>query len=158
MRNESQNETYNDPENSVTELRRFHKPTSGLNICSKGYFEDYARIRLEQNNDIVLRNLRAKIERKPFDESGVGSDYQYQPYLQNLTLVEIKQKVLKRRYYTNTGTTSHYQLLLPVQLLEEVLQALHRHNSNHPDITQMIQENRQNITTHVLLKTSKKGK
>ena len=66
VRNQAQTETHNDPENNVTELQQFHKPTSGSNTCSEGHFRDNARIRLEQNNDIVLRNLRAKIEEKPF--------------------------------------------------------------------------------------------
>ena len=60
-RNQAQNETHNDPENDVSELQQFHKPTSGLISCSSIHFKDNARIRLEQNNDIVLRNLRAKI-------------------------------------------------------------------------------------------------
>ena len=140
VRNQAQTETHNDPENNVTELQQFHKPTSGLNTCSEGHFRDNARIRLEQNNDIVLRNLRAKIEGNPFDENDLASDYRYQHYLQNITRIEIKQEVLTRRYYTDTGTTSHYQILLPTQLLEELLQALHGHNSNHPGITKMIQE------------------
>ena len=143
VRNQAQNETHNEPKNSVTELQIFHKPTSGSNTCSEGHFKDYARIRLEQNNDIILRNLRAKLEGNPFDENDLASDYRYQHYLQNITRIEIKQEVLTRRYHTNTGTTSHYQILLPVQLLEELLQALHGHNSNHPGITKMIQEVRQ---------------
>ena len=143
VRNQAQTETHNDPENKVTELQQFHKPTSGLNTCSEGHFRDNARIRLEQNNDIVLRNLRAKIEGNPFDENDLASDYRYQHYLQNITRSEIKQEVLTRKYYTETGTTSHYQILLPTQLLEELLQALHGHNSNHPGITKTIQEVRQ---------------
>ena len=141
--NQAQNETHNEPENNVTELQNFHKPTSGLNTCSEGHLKDYARIRLEQNNDIVLRNLRAKLEGNPFDENDLASDYRYQHCLQNITRIEIKQEVLTRRYYTNLGTTSHYQILLPVQLLEELLQVLHGHNSNHPGITKKIQEVRQ---------------
>ena len=38
---------------------------------------------------------------------------------------------------------SHYQIHLPIQLLDEFHQALHGHNSNHPGITKMIQEARQ---------------
>ena len=38
---------------------------------------------------------------------------------------------------------SHYQVLLPRQLLDEFLHALHGHNANHPGITKMIQEARQ---------------
>ena len=92
IRNQAQNETHNEPENSVTELQNFHKPTSGLNTCSEGHFKDYARIRLEQNNDIVLRNVRAKLEGDPFDENDLASDYRYQHYLQNITRIEIKKK------------------------------------------------------------------
>ena len=156
VRNQAQTETHNDPENNVTELQQFHKPTSGLNTCSEGHFRDNARIRLEQNNDIVLRNLRAKIEGNPFDENDLASDYRYQHYLQNITRIEIKQEVLTRRYYTDTGTTSHYQILLPTQLLEELLQALHGHNSNHPGITKMIQEVRQKYYYPCIAKYIKK--
>ena len=143
VRNQAQTETHKDPEKNVTELQYIHKPTSGLNTCSEGHFRDNARIRLEQNNDIVFRNLRAKIEGDPFDENELASDYRYQHFLQNITRIEIKREVLTRKYYTDTGTTSHYQILLPTQLLEELLQALHGHNPNQPGITKMTQEVRQ---------------
>ena len=91
VRNQAQTETHNDPENNVTELQQFHKPTSGLNTCSEGHFRDNARIRLKQNNDIVLRNIRAKIEGSPFDANDLASDYRYQHYLQNITRIEIKK-------------------------------------------------------------------
>ena len=143
IRKQAQTETHNEPENNISELQQFHKPTSGLISCSSGYFKDNARIRLEQNNDVVFRNFRAKIEGNPFDENEMASDYKYQHILQNITRIEIKQEVLTRKYYTDTGTISHCQILLPIQLLEEFLQALHGHNSNHPGITKMIQEARQ---------------
>ena len=129
---QAQNETHNEPENDVNELQQFHKPTSGLISCSSGHFKDNARIRLEQNNDVGLRNLRAKLEGNPFDKNELASDHRYQHYLQNITRIEIKQEVLTRRYYTDTGILSHYQILLPKQLLDEFLHALHGHNSNHP--------------------------
>ena len=143
IRNQAQTETHNEPENAVSELQQFHKPTSGLISCSSGYFKDNARIGLEQNSDIVLGNLRAKLKGNPFDENELAPDYRYQHYLQNITRIEIKQEVLTRKYYTDTGTIPHYQIFLPIQLLDEFLQALHGHNSNHPGITKMIQEARQ---------------
>ena len=155
-RNQAQIETHNDPENDVSELQQFHKPTSELISCSSGHFKDNARIRLEQNNDIVLRNLRAKIEGEPFDENELASDFRYQHYLQNITRIEIKHEVLTRKYYTDTGMISHYQILLPIQLLEELLQALHGHNSNHPGITKMIQETRQKYYYPCMAKYIKK--
>ena len=44
IRNQARNETHNDPENSVSELQKLHKPTSGLISVSSGYFKDNARI------------------------------------------------------------------------------------------------------------------
>ena len=75
LRNQAQTETHNDPENAVSELQHFHKPTSGLILVSSGYFRDNARIRLEQNKDLVLGNLRAKIEGDSFDESETSTLY-----------------------------------------------------------------------------------
>ena len=156
IRNQAQTETHNDPENAVSERQQFHKPTSGLISCSSGYFKDSARIRLEQNNNIVLRNLRAKLEGNTFDENELSSDYRYQHYLQNITRIEIKHEVLPRENYTDTGTISHYQILLPIQLLDEFLQALHCHKSNHPGITKMIQEARQKYYYPCMAKYIKK--
>ena len=57
--------------------------------------------------------------------------------------IEIRQDVLTTKYYNDTGMISHYQFLLPKQLLDEFLHALHGHDANHPGITKMIQETRQ---------------
>ena len=157
IRNRAQTETHNDPENAVSELQQFQKLTSGLISVSSGYFRDNARICLEQNNDIILSNpLRFKIEGDSFDENELTSDYRYQHYLQNETRIEIEQEVLTRKYYTDTGNTSHFQILLPIQLLDEFLQALHGHNSNHPGITKMIQEARQKYYYPCMAKYFKK--
>ena len=48
VRNQAQNETHNEPGNSVTELQNFHEPTSGLNSCSEGHFKNYARTDLNK--------------------------------------------------------------------------------------------------------------
>ena len=143
IRQSAKTETHNEPENEVSELQTFHKPTAGTINYREGHFKDNAKIRLEQNNDEVLRNLRAKIEGEPFDETQFTQDYRYKHYLQNITRIEIRQDVLTRRYYNDTGLISHYQILLPKQLLDEFLHALHGHNANHPGITKMIQEARQ---------------
>ena len=78
-----------------------------------------------------------------FDESAFTQDNRYQHYLQNIPRIEIRQDILVRKYYNDSEQISHYQILLPKQLLEEFLQSLHGHNANHPGITKMIQEARQ---------------
>ena len=143
IRNQTQTEKHNEPENEITELLNFHKPTAGTIDYREGHFRDNAKIRLEQNNDQFLRNLRAKIEGEPFDESAFTQDNRYQLYLQNIPRIEIRQDILVQKYYNDIGQISHYQILLPKQLLEEFLQALHGYNANHPGITKMRQEARQ---------------
>ena len=143
IRQSAKTETHNEPENEVFELQTFHKPTAGTINYREGHFKDNAKIHLEQNNDEVLRNLRAKIEGEHYDETQFTQDYRYKHYLQNIMRIEIKQDVLTRRYYNDTWMITHYQILLPKQLLDEFLHALHGHNANHPGITKMIQEARQ---------------
>ena len=143
LRKTAKDETHNEPKKGVSELQNFHKPTAGTIDYREGHFKDNAKIRLEQNNDPVLRNLRAKIQGEPSDETALTQDYRYKHYLQNIPRIEIRQDILTRRYYNDTGMISHYQILLPRQLLDEFLYALHGHNANHQGITKMIQEARQ---------------
>ena len=140
IRQSAKPETHNELENEVFELQTFHKPTAGTINYREGHFKGNAKIRLEQNHDEVLRNFRAKIEGEPYDETEFTQDYRYKHYLQNIMRIEMKQDVLTRRYYNDTGMISHYQILLPKQLLDEFFHALHGHNANHPGITNMIQE------------------
>ena len=123
MRNQARNVPHNEPENDLTELQHFHQPTSGLNTCSAGHFRDNARIKLGQNNDVVLRNLRSKIKGNPFGENDLAFDYRYQHYHQNITKIKTKREVLTRRDYSEKETTSHYQMLLPTQHPEKLLRA-----------------------------------
>ena len=106
IRDQAQNETHNEPENNITELQQFHKPTSVLNTCSEGHFRDNAKIRLEQNNDIVLRNLRAKIEGHPCDEHELASDYRYHHYLQNIARIETEVLYRHGNHFPLPDTTS----------------------------------------------------
>ena len=61
----------------MSELQNFHKPTAGKIAYREGHFKDNAKIRLQRNNDPVLRNLRAKIEGEPYDETALTQDYRY---------------------------------------------------------------------------------
>ena len=112
LRKTAKDEAHNEPENEISELQNFHKPTAGTIDYRGGRFKDNAKIRLEQNNDPVLRKLRAKIQGEPYDETALTQDYRYKHYLQNIPRIEIRQDILTRRYYNDTGMISHYQSLL----------------------------------------------
>ena len=74
-------DTHNDPENEVSELQNSHKPTAEIIDYREGHFKDNAKIRLEQTNDPILRNLRARIEGEPYDETEFTQDYRHIHYL-----------------------------------------------------------------------------
>ena len=59
----------------------------------------------------MLRNLGAETEGHPFVEIDLASDYRHQRYPQNTTRMEAKQEVLTRQCYTDTGISSHYEIL-----------------------------------------------
>ena len=82
----------------MSELQNFHKPTAGTVDYREGHFKENAKIRLEQNNDPVLRNLRARTEGEPYDEAAFTQDYRYKHYLPNIPRIEIRQDVLTTRY------------------------------------------------------------
>ena len=113
LRRIAKEETHNEPEIEVSELQNFHKPTAGKIDYREGHFKDNAKIRLEQNKDPVLHNLRAKIGGVPYDETAFTQDHRHEHYLQNIPGIEIRQDFLTRRYYMDTCMISHYQILLP---------------------------------------------
>ena len=140
IRNQTQTETHNEPENEVTEPQNIHKPTAGTIKYRDRGFRENAKFRLEQNNDPLLRNRRANIEGKSFDESAFTQNNRYQHYLQNKPRIEFREDILAREYHNDNGQCSDYQILLPKQLLEEFLQAFLGHIANYPGITKMIQQ------------------
>ena len=71
-------EIHNDPEKSVKIID-----------YRESHFKVSAKFRLEQNDDQVLRNRRAKIEGEPYDETEFTQYYRYEHYLQNVTRKEM---------------------------------------------------------------------
>ena len=102
MREKAKLDSHNDPENEITQLQKYHQPTSGIQRDKYTQFKDNARIRIEQNNDMVLRNLRKIIEKQDYEETEYQSDTRYKHYNQNHKRIQIHQEVLVRSYYDDT--------------------------------------------------------
>ena len=64
-------------------------------------------------------------------------------YSRNKKRIIIKNEILCRQYYNDTGEVSHLQVLLPGQLLKVLLQSLPGNAGKHPGISKMMQEIRQ---------------
>ena len=50
----------------------------------------------------------------------------------------VKDGVLMRKYYEESGQVTHHQILIPEHLNTELLKAIHGQMGKHPGITKMI--------------------
>ena len=76
----------------------------------------------------------------PFDEQILLNYARYMHYSRNKMRIIIKNDILCRQYYNDSGEVSHLQVLLPGQLLKVLLQSLHGTASKHPGLSEMMQE------------------
>ena len=63
--------------------------------------------------------------------------------MNNLVRIVLKDEIVTRKYYDETGQIKNHQILLPKHLLKELLQAIHGTAHRHPGISKMLQEVRQ---------------
>ena len=101
------------------------------------------QILLEQSKDPILLQLKAKIQNEEYSEEILQQDIRYRHYLNNPDRIVLKDKIVTRKYYDETGQTKYHQILLPKHLLKELLQAIHGTAHQHPGISKMLQEIRQ---------------
>ena len=97
-----------------------------------------ARIRVEQDTDLVLKNLKLKILGQPYDAVLLTADKRFKHYKANEDCIILKDGLLLRKYYGDTGNVKYYQILIPKQLVNEVLRSLHGDFGRHPGITKTI--------------------
>ena len=98
-----------------------------------------ARKRVEQDADLVLKNLKLKILGQPHDDVLLTTtDRRFKHYKANEDRIILKEGLLFREYYGETGSVKNYQILIPKQLVNEVLQSLHGEIGKHPGITKTI--------------------
>ena len=67
-----------------------------------------ARIRVEQNVDLALRNLNLKILGQPYDEVLFTTDKRFNHYKANKNRIILKDGLLFRNYYGETGNINYY--------------------------------------------------
>ena len=84
-----------------------------------------ARIRVEQDVDLVLKNMKLKILGQPYDELLIMTDSRYKNYKANEDRIIPKEGLLFRKYFGETGSVKYYQILIPKHLVKDVLRSLH---------------------------------
>ena len=104
-----------------------------------------ARIRVEQDVDLVLKNTKIKMLGQPYEEVIIMTDSRYKNYEANEDRIFLKYGLLFMKYFGETGSVKYYQNFIPKQLVKEVLRSLHGEFDNHPGIFKTITAYRENI-------------
>ena len=93
------------------------------------------RIRVEQDADLVLKNLKLKLLGQPQNDVLIATDRRFNYYKANEDRIILNDGLLFRKYYGETGSVKYYRILIPKQLVNEVLRNLHGEFGRHPGIT-----------------------
>ena len=121
-----------------TSVKEFTKIDGNTMSYSINGIKAIARIRVEQDVDLVLNNMKLKILGQPYDEVLIVTDSRYKNYKANEDRKILKDGLLYRKYFGETGSVKNYQILIPKQLVNEVLRNLHGEFSRHQGISKTI--------------------
>ena len=119
-------------------IKEFTKIDGNTTSYSINGIKANARIRVDQDADLVLKNLKLKILGQPHDDVLLATDRRFKHYKANEDRIILKDGLPFRKYYGETGSVKYYQILIPKQLVNEVLRNLHGEFGKHPGITKTI--------------------
>ena len=74
------------------------------------------QIIIEQSNEAVLKQLKSKLLHEDYSGSILQQDARYRLYADNLERVVVKDEIVTRQYFDETGNVKNYQILLPQHL------------------------------------------
>ena len=123
---------------SKTSVKEFTKIDGNTASSSMTGIKADARIRVEQDGDLVLKNMKLKILNQPYDEVLIMTDSRYKNYKANEDRIILKDGLLFKKYFGETGSVKNYQNLIPKQLVKELLRSLHGEFGKHPGIFKTI--------------------
>ena len=82
--------------------------------------------------------MKLKILGQPYDEVLIVTDSRYKNYKANEDRIILKDGLLYRKYFGETGSVKYYQILIAKQLVQEVLRSLHGEFGRHPGFSKTI--------------------
>ena len=123
---------------SKTSVTEFTKIDGNTTSYFMNGIKANARIRVEQDVDLVLKNMISKILCQPYGEVLIMTDSRYKNYRANEDRIFLKDGILFRKYFGETGSVKVYRILFPKQLVREVLRSLHGEFGKHPGIYKTI--------------------
>ena len=127
-----------EPPSMKPSIKEFTKIDGNTTSYSTNGTTASARIRVEQDADLVLKNLKRKIFGQPHDDVLLATDRRFKHYQANEDRIILKDGLLVRKYYGEISSVKYYQIFIPKQLVNEVLRNLHGEIGKHPGITKTI--------------------
>ena len=103
-----------------------------------------ARIRVEQDVDLVLKNMKPKKLGPEHDDVFIMTNSRYKHYKANEDRILLQDGPLFTKYFGETRSVKYYQNLIPKQLVNEVLRSLHGETGKHPRIDKTLFGYREN--------------
>ena len=107
-----------------TSVKQFTKTDGNTTSYSMNGIKASARIPVEQDVDLVLKNMKLKILGQQHDEVLMTTDSRYKNYKSNEDRIILKDGLLFRKDLGETGSLKYYPILIPKQLVNEVLRSL----------------------------------
>ena len=114
-----------EPHSLKTSVKEFTKIAGNTTSYSMNGIKANARIRLEQDVDLVIRKMKLKIIEQPYDDVLITTDSRYKHYRANEERKIRNDNLLLRKFLGETGSVKHFQTLIPKQLDIELLHSLH---------------------------------
>ena len=108
-----------------TSVKEYTKVDGNTTSYSRDGIKANARIRVEQDADLVLKNLQLKILGQPHDKVLLMTDPRHKLYKANEDRIIFKGDLLFRKFFGENCSVIYYQILIPKQLANEVLWCLH---------------------------------
>ena len=125
-----------EPPSSKTSVKEFTK----INGNTTSYSTNQGKwtYTIEQDVDLVLKNMKFEKLRQPLDQVLNTTGSRYKHYKSNEDYIFLKDGLLFRKFFGETGSDKYYQFLNPKQLVNEVLRSLHGEIGKHPGINKTI--------------------
>ena len=121
-----------------TSVKEFTKIDGNTTLHSMNGIKTNARLRVEQDVELVLKNMKFNILGQPHDHVLMMTDSRSKNYKANEDCIILKGGLLFRKYFGEAGNVKYYQILIPKQLVNEVLRCLHGEFGKHPGISETI--------------------
>ena len=127
-----------EPSTLKTSVREFTKVDGITTSYSINGIKTNARIRIEQDVDLVLKNMKLKILRQPHDQVIMMADTRCKIYKANEDRIKLKDGLLFPKFFGETGSVKNYQIFISMQIVIEVIRSLHGDFGKHPGIVKAI--------------------